>query len=221
VSVVPFPPTYRGRPPVRIAVVGLGYWGPNLARNVLESPGAELVALCDRSMSSLTRVAPRFPNVPLITDFSEILESPQIEAVVIATPVSSHYRLATASLAAGKHVFVEKPMAASLEEAEGLKDLADRLDLTIMPGHTFTRATATRGRWSVTVKLRMSEAASALTCVCARSAAGVRSEMCSDLSAAAATLGVWASDAAVWRYRACASAAAWPAPPVSCCVGLR
>jgi predicted dehydrogenase len=130
-------PRYAGRPPVRIAVVGLGARGVGLAEAVTGCAGAELAALCDRSMAALTRVAPRFPGVPLVGDFSSILEDATIEAVVIATPAASHYRVAMASLAAGKHVLVDKPVAAAYREAQELKAFAERLDLLLMPGHVF------------------------------------------------------------------------------------
>ena len=130
-------PRHAGRPPVRIAVVGVGARGVNLAAAVTGCAGAELAAVCDRSMAALTRVAPRLPGVALAGDFSSILEDATIEAVVIATPVASHYRIAMASLAAGKHVLVDRPVAAAYREARELKEFAERLDLRLMPGHAF------------------------------------------------------------------------------------
>jgi predicted dehydrogenase len=123
--------------PVRVAVVGLGYWGPNLVRNLHEHPGAEVVAVCDSREEPLDKVAKRYPSVRTSTDFETILADELVEAVAIATPVSSHFPLASAVLEAGKHVFIEKPLAASANEARELIELAERRGLVLMPGHTF------------------------------------------------------------------------------------
>jgi predicted dehydrogenase len=123
--------------PVRTAVVGLGYWGPNLARNLQELPAAQLVAMCDPREEALQAVGIRYPQARLSRDFEEILDDADIEAVVVATPVSTHYALATAALEAKKHVFVEKPLAASSTEALDLIERARSYGLTLMPGHTF------------------------------------------------------------------------------------
>jgi predicted dehydrogenase len=123
--------------PVRIAVVGLGYWGPNLVRNLQECPQAEVVSVCDKREDALARIALRYPAVEAVTDLETVLRDERIEAVAIATPVSSHFPIARAALAAGKHVFVEKPLAASGAEAAALAALADERGLVLMPGHTF------------------------------------------------------------------------------------
>jgi predicted dehydrogenase len=123
--------------PVRIAVVGLGYWGPNLIRNISEFDGAEAVIACDLRQDALQAIARRYPAVETTTSFVDVLADPRIEAVVIATPVSRHHPMAAAALRAGKHVFVEKPLAASSAEALDLIDRADRSGLVLMPGHTF------------------------------------------------------------------------------------
>jgi predicted dehydrogenase len=123
--------------PVRIAVVGLGYWGPNLIRNISEFDGAEAVLACDLRQDALQAIARRYPAVETTTSFVDVLADPRIEAVVIATPVSRHHPMAAAALRAGKHVFVEKPLAASSAEALDLIDRADRSGLALMPGHTF------------------------------------------------------------------------------------
>lgn len=123
--------------PVQVAVVGLGYWGPNLVRNLQEHPGAEVVAVCDSREEPLAKVARRYPSARTTTDFDSILADDSIEAVAIATPVSSHFPLASAVLEAGKHVFIEKPLAASAGEARKLIELAERRGLVLMPGHTF------------------------------------------------------------------------------------
>ncbi len=123
--------------PVRAAVVGLGYWGPQLVRNLFESPHAEVAAVCDARPEALAQLARRYPGIPQTTDFREILTDPSIEAVVVATPIGTHYALGRAALEAGKHTFVEKPLAASLAEAIELTRLAEELGLVLMPGHTF------------------------------------------------------------------------------------
>ena len=122
---------------VRAAVVGLGYWGPNLVRNLYEVPGVDLVAVCDLRRDSLDAIGRRYPSVKLVTDFGEILADDSIDAVAIATPVSTHHPLALAALRAGKHVFIEKPFAASTREALDLIEAADQNDVVVMPGHTF------------------------------------------------------------------------------------
>ncbi len=123
--------------PVRIAVAGLGYWGPNLVRNINEFEGAEPVVVCDLRPDAVQTIRRRYPAVRGTTSFSEVLADDEVDAVVIATPVSKHHPMAAAALRAGKHVFVEKPLAASSAEAADLIDLADRLGLVLMPGHTF------------------------------------------------------------------------------------
>jgi predicted dehydrogenase len=123
--------------PVRVAVVGLGYWGPQLVRNLYESPHAELVTVCDARPEPLGQIGRRYPGVGQTTDFAAVLADADVEAVVVATPISTHYSLARAALEAGKHTFVEKPLAGSLAEANALTALARELDLVLMPGHTF------------------------------------------------------------------------------------
>jgi len=124
--------------PVRVAVVGLGYWGPNLVRNLYELPEvAEVAAVCDADPKRLATLQRRYPAVGTTQAYTELLEDPSIDAIVLATPVTTHYPLAAAALESGKHVFVEKPLAASTTEAEALIELADRKGLVLMPGHTF------------------------------------------------------------------------------------
>jgi predicted dehydrogenase len=127
----------RRYPPVRVAVVGLGYWGPNLARVLHDHPDAELFAVCDRRDEALAKTARRYPSVKVTTSFADVLAADEIEAVVLATPVSTHHALASAALAAGKHVFVEKPLAASAAEARDLEQGATEAGRVLMPGHTF------------------------------------------------------------------------------------
>ena len=121
----------------RIGVVGLGYWGPNIARNVAENPRAELAWLCDRSPDALTAAAARHPQARTTASYEDMLNDPQLDAVAIVTPVSTHYDLASAALEAGKHVLVEKPLAASSAQAARLIELAAQRSRVLLPGHTF------------------------------------------------------------------------------------
>jgi predicted dehydrogenase len=123
--------------PVRMGVVGLGYWGPNLVRVLHELPCAQVTVICDLDEERLSRVARRYPSVRATTSYDELLASGDVDAVIVATSVGSHHMLASAALRAGKHVFVEKPLAASLAEAEELCAHAAVEDLVLMPGHTF------------------------------------------------------------------------------------
>ena len=122
---------------LRVAVVGLGYWGPNLVRVLHEIPEVEVVYACDLEPERLKKIGGRYPAVSLTTDYDQILVDDSVDAVLIATKVSSHHALAKAALEAGKHVFVEKPMATSSEQALELIELAEDHGLTLMPGHTF------------------------------------------------------------------------------------
>ena len=123
--------------PVRVAVVGLGYWGPNLARNVGMLEQAELELLCDSRPEALRAIAARHPGVRTTANYSEVLSDPKVDAVMIATSVGSHHELAMAALRAGKHVFVEKPLATSSADAREMIALAEQEHLVLMPGHTF------------------------------------------------------------------------------------
>jgi predicted dehydrogenase len=118
-------------------VVGLGYWGPNLVRNLNELPSVELLSVCDARPDALPPIGRRYPALSQTTRYRDLLEDPMIEAVVVATPVATHHDIAAAALEAGKHVFVEKPLAASSREALDLVALARARDLVLMPGHTF------------------------------------------------------------------------------------
>jgi predicted dehydrogenase len=118
---------------VRVGHAGLGYWGPNLARNFGEL--ADLRWLCDLSPDLLAEASARHPQAKATNDFDEILSDPEVDAVVIATPVVTHYDLAKQALNAGKHVFVEKPQAQSSAEAEELYALAQEKGLVLMPGY--------------------------------------------------------------------------------------
>jgi predicted dehydrogenase len=118
---------------VRIGHAGLGYWGPNLARNFGDL--ADLGWLCDLSPDLLAEGAKAHPNARTTSDFDEMISDPELDAVVIATPVITHYELAKRALEAGKHVFVEKPQAQSSAEAEELLALAEERGLVLMPGY--------------------------------------------------------------------------------------
>jgi predicted dehydrogenase len=130
------PPMFPDQP-LRVAVVGFGYWGPNLVRNMRELEDTEVVSICDLRPDVLRTVERRYPDVRATTDFAEVLADETLDAVVIATPVSTHRELAEAALSAGKHTFVEKPLAASSEDAKELVRLAETRGLVLMPGHTF------------------------------------------------------------------------------------
>jgi predicted dehydrogenase len=120
-----------------VAVLGVGYWGPNLIRNLHELPAVDRIIACDLVPSRLEPLSRRFPSVVTTTHHEELLADPAVDAIVVATPISTHYRLAAEALLAGKHVMVEKPLAASSAQAASLIDLAERRGLVLMPGHTF------------------------------------------------------------------------------------
>jgi predicted dehydrogenase len=123
--------------PVGIAVVGYGYWGPNLARNISERPELRLMGLCERDARRGSEFARRYPGCAVEHDLDALLLDPRVEAVSIATPPSTHYELARRALQAGKHVIVEKPLATSVDDAQALIELAAHVDRVLMPGHTF------------------------------------------------------------------------------------
>src|ERR1700687_3618573 len=123
--------------PLRVAVIGAGYWGPNLVRNLNEAPGAVPVAVADLSEERLEAIHKRFPAVRTTKDHRELFDDPSIDAVCIATPVGTHRRLAEEAFAAGKHVFVEKPIASGIEDAQAIIRAGERAKKTLMVGHTF------------------------------------------------------------------------------------
>jgi predicted dehydrogenase len=126
-----------GENALRAAVVGLGYWGPNLVRNLHELPDLEVAWVCDLRQPALAAMERRYPAIPRTSKIAKVLEDPTVDALLIATPVSTLYDLALAALEAGKHVLVEKPLAGSSEEASHLLEVARDRDLVLMPGHTF------------------------------------------------------------------------------------
>src|SRR5229473_1518012 len=129
---------------VRVGVIGYGYWGPNVVRNLQGLENCQLVTICDKNSDSLQRASRVYPGVELTMDFSELLTSPQIDAVAVVTPVRTHFELAKAALQNGKHVFVEKPFTSTHQQAEELIELADRNRLKIMVDHTFLFSGAVR-----------------------------------------------------------------------------
>jgi predicted dehydrogenase len=122
---------------IKVGVVGCGYWGPNLIRNLRQTPDSQLKVICDTSEQRLRHMRRLYPEVATTNSFDELLNDPDLDAMVIATPVRFHYEMAKAALKAGKHVFIEKPMARSVAEGEELVALAEQQGLVIMVGHTF------------------------------------------------------------------------------------
>ena len=129
---------------MRIGVIGYGYWGPNLVRNFVETPDAEVVAVADLKQDRLDLVRRRYPAIEVTNDFQRVIRHPHIDAVAIATPVSMHFPLAMEALECGKHVLIEKPMTATSEEALRLIEAADRRNLVLMVDHTFVYTGAVR-----------------------------------------------------------------------------
>ena len=122
--------------PLRVGVIGCGYWGPQLIRNFYEMPDAELVGIAEARADRLDYARRHYPGVTLVTDYRQMLES-DVQAVVVATPIQTHYAIAKDALSAGKHVLVEKPLASSVADAFMLTQLAREKQLTLMTGHTF------------------------------------------------------------------------------------
>lgn len=122
---------------IRVGVIGYGYWGPNIVRNLHGLDSCQVAAVCDKSSDALRRAHRAYPGIPMTTDFNQILTSPDIDAVAIVTPVWTHFDLAKSALQNGKHVFVEKPFTSTSQQAEELIELADRKNLKIMVDHTF------------------------------------------------------------------------------------
>jgi len=120
-----------------IAVIGCGYWGPNLIRNFNWLPGCQVVVACDAKAERRAHIEKLYPQIKTIAETGDIFADKTIDAVVIATPVKFHYELALQSLKAGKHTFIEKPMASSVAECRELLELAKSKGLTLMVGHTF------------------------------------------------------------------------------------
>jgi len=129
---------------IRVGVIGYGYWGPNIVRNLHGPDNIRVEMVCDKSLAALARLRKAYPAVATTTDPCEVLKSSQIDAVAVITPVWTHYELTKAALENGKHVFVEKPFTANAAQAEELIELAERKNLTIMVDHTFLFTGAVR-----------------------------------------------------------------------------
>jgi predicted dehydrogenase len=122
---------------IKVAMVGCGYWGPNLIRNFISLSDCDVKKICDVDSGRLSHLKSLYPSVETTKDFDQITKDPEIDAVVIATPVRFHFEMARASLREGKHTFVEKPMASSVAECEELLEIAETKNLILMIGHTF------------------------------------------------------------------------------------
>jgi predicted dehydrogenase len=120
-----------------VAVIGCGYWGPNFIRNFTQFPSVQMKTAVDLNKERLRHVGQLYPSVKTTTSLEDVINDPEIDAAVVATPVSTHHSIAKRLLETGKHVLVEKPMAASVAEAEEMKALADERGLVVMAGHTF------------------------------------------------------------------------------------
>jgi len=129
---------------IKVGVVGCGYWGPNLVRNFRSLPDCNLKIMCDVSEKRLSHLRSLYPEVEGSADYGHMLNGINLDAVVIATAVKSHFPLAKASLLAGKHTFIEKPMASSAHECEELVDIARKNGLVLMTGHTFLYSPAVK-----------------------------------------------------------------------------
>src|ERR1039457_1326905 len=129
---------------IKVGVVGCGYWGPNLIRNFRALPDCSLKVMCDVNQDRLKHLRALYPEVEGSTDFNHMINGAGLDAVVIATAVRFHYTMAKAALLAGKHTFIEKPMAASAKECEELVEIAQQKGLVLMVGHTFLYSPAVR-----------------------------------------------------------------------------
>src|SRR5437899_4064006 len=129
---------------IRVGVIGYGYWGPNLARNFAESRACGLAGVSDLNPDRLAVARKRHPAVKLVTQSAELLDDPQIDAIAISTPVSTHFELAMNALRKGKHVMVEKPLTASSDQARILIEEAERRNRVLMVDHTFIYTGAVR-----------------------------------------------------------------------------
>ena len=136
--------TKRAKKMTTIGVIGCGYWGPNLIRNFVENGEAQLLWMCDADQKRLESVGRRYPFARTTGDYREVLCDKRVDAVVVATPVATHYRFTKEALAAGKHVLVEKPFTTSIGEAEELILSAERRGLVLMVDHTFVYTGAVR-----------------------------------------------------------------------------
>jgi len=129
---------------LKFGVIGYGYWGPNIVRNLRSLEGCQVVGVCDQSAAARKRMEATHPGIPVYSDYKELTSSLDVDAIAVITPVWTHYELTKAALNNGKHVFVEKPFASSVAQAEELINLAEQKNLTIMVDHTFLFTGAVR-----------------------------------------------------------------------------
>src|SRR2546425_746074 len=129
---------------IRMGVIGYGYWGPNIVRNLYGLDGCQVAAVCDQSPTALERVTKAYPGLPVTANPTDLLTSAEIDAIAVVTPVCTHFELAKAALANGKHVFIEKPFTSTTQQADELIELAERKKLKIMVDHTFLFTGAVR-----------------------------------------------------------------------------
>ncbi len=129
---------------IGIGIVGYGYWGPNLVRNFSQADGARVISVCDSRESRRAQVEAHYPAIKTVAKIEDLLADTTVDAVAVATPVSSHFELAMMALRAGKHVLVEKPMTSTSEQSERLIEEADKRGLTLMVDHTFVYTSAVR-----------------------------------------------------------------------------
>lgn len=122
---------------MKFGVIGYGYWGPNIVRNLMSLDGSQVVAIAEISQNARARAQKAYPGLKITSDTAELLSSSEIDAVAVISPVWTHYELAKAALMNGKHVFVEKPFTSSSAQGEELINLAQQKNLTIMVDHTF------------------------------------------------------------------------------------
>ena len=129
---------------IKVGLIGYGYWGPNLARNLADTEGVELAAIAEARPDRREAAARRHQGTTMVADAADLIARDDLEAVVIATPLHTHYALAAAAIERGRHVLIEKPLAASKKEAESLADLADKHGVRLMVDHTFVYTGAVR-----------------------------------------------------------------------------
>jgi predicted dehydrogenase len=129
---------------IKIGVIGYGYWGPNIIRNFAQTDGVSVTMCCDSNPDRVKRAKSQYPYLETTTDINQALRSPNVDAVAIVTPVATHYEFARKALEEGKHVLVEKPLTASVAEAESLLEISRKRKLTLMVDHTFIFTGAVR-----------------------------------------------------------------------------
>src|SRR5271170_4082350 len=122
---------------IKFGVIGYGYWGPNIVRNLRALEGCQVVGICDRTPAARKRIQAAHPGIPVHGDANELIKSADVDAIAVITPVWTHYELTKAALENGKHVFVEKPFTSNAAQAEELINLAEQKRLQIMVDHTF------------------------------------------------------------------------------------